>query len=399
MTKLISPTNPGWPDVTRFEVVERLLGGDGGPLNRAPLELLERTEFLKKQIDDLVSGALIAEYADRLKTPRNIAMTGDGSWSVAFDGSGNASAALTLANSGVVAGTYGMLTVDIKGRVTAARALAAADIPALGWSKIASGKPTTLSGYGITDAASIRAPVFEDRITVPEGTQTAPSISFLMDGNGDTGFWHIADGMIGVTCNGVESVRFGPAGIQFPGVAAALSTPQALASALGNDPNFFTTITTLARAAAPSGLIGYFAGSAAPAGWLRANGAAVSRATYAALYAAIGTTYGAGDGAATFNLPDLRGEFVRGWDDGRGADAGRALGSWQSDLVGPHDHNIRRMPDGASLGLPSPAAGGAWAYGSGVTSADLANVYTTAKSGMGNESRPRNIALLACIKI
>ena len=77
----------------------------------------------------------------------------------------------------------------------------------------------------------------------------------------------------------------------------------------------------------PSGTVFHFAGQTAPAGWLKANGAAVSRTAYAALFAAIGTTYGAGDGRSTFNLPDLRGEFIRGWDDGRGIDRGRALGS------------------------------------------------------------------------
>ncbi|MDE1715508.1 hypothetical protein PWG14_23890, partial [Chromobacterium amazonense] len=94
------------------------------------------------------------EYADRLKTPRNIAMTGDGSWNVTFDASGNVSAAMTLSNSGVTAGSYGQVTVDAKGRVTAARAIQPSDVPALDWSKISSGKPTTLAGYGITDAAS-----------------------------------------------------------------------------------------------------------------------------------------------------------------------------------------------------------------------------------------------------
>ena len=75
----------------------------------------------------------------------------------------------------------------------------------------------------------------------------------------------------------------------------------------------------------PSGTVLYFAGSSAPAGWLKANGAAVSRTAYAALFAAIGTTYGLGDGRSTFNLPDLRGEFIRGWDDGRGVDTPRPM--------------------------------------------------------------------------
>ncbi|QND86511.1 Phage tail fiber protein [Chromobacterium vaccinii] len=152
MKTLPIPQNPGWPSITQYEVTERLLGGPDGPLNRAPAELLERTEFLKKQIADLVSGALVAEYADRLKTPRTIAITGDGSWAVTFDGNGNVTGALTLANTGVAAGSYGIVTVDAKGRVTAGRQMGAGDVPAHDWSKIATGKPTTLDGYGITDA-------------------------------------------------------------------------------------------------------------------------------------------------------------------------------------------------------------------------------------------------------
>ncbi|WP_228368206.1 phage tail-collar fiber domain-containing protein, partial [Klebsiella pneumoniae] len=64
---------------------------------------------------------------------------------------------------------------------------------------------------------------------------------------------------------------------------------------------------------APAGAVVHFARTTAPAGWLKANGTAVSRTAYAALFAAIGTTYGAGDGFNTFNLPDLRGEFIRGF--------------------------------------------------------------------------------------
>jgi phage-related tail fiber protein len=80
----------------------------------------------------------------------------------------------------------------------------------------------------------------------------------------------------------------------------------------------------------PSGAVMNFAQSTAPTGWLKANGQLISRATYASLFSAIGTTYGAGDGTTTFKVPDLRGEFVRGWDDSRGVDTGRSLGSLQS---------------------------------------------------------------------
>ena len=83
--------------------------------------------------------------------------------------------------------------------------------------------------------------------------------------------------------------------------------------------------------AVPTGSVHMMATTTAPSGYLKCNGAAVSRTTYADLFAIIGTAHGAGDGSSTFNVPDLRGEFVRGWDDSRGVDSGRNFGSSQSD--------------------------------------------------------------------
>lgn len=81
-----------------------------------------------------------ADTATKLATGRTIGMTGDVTWtSPAFDGSGNITAAATLANSGVTAGTYGKVTVNAKGLVTAGAALADADIPALDAGKITTG--------------------------------------------------------------------------------------------------------------------------------------------------------------------------------------------------------------------------------------------------------------------
>jgi len=74
---------------------------------------------------------------------------------------------------------------------------------------------------------------------------------------------------------------------------------------------------------APTGVVLPFAGTAAPTGWLLCAGQAVSRTTYAALFAAIGTTYGTGDGSTTFNLPDLRGRVAAGKDDMGGTAASR----------------------------------------------------------------------------
>lgn len=86
--------------------------------------------------------------------------------------------------------------------------------------------------------------------------------------------------------------------------ADAAATATALA-AVKTKADAAATATALA-AAVPVGVVQMWAGKAAPAGWLLCQGQAVSRTTYAALYAVCGTAYGTGDGSSTFNLPDLR---------------------------------------------------------------------------------------------
>lgn len=98
----------------------------------------------------------------------------------------------------------------------------------------------------------------------------------------------------------------------------------------------------------PAGAVQYFAMNTAPSGWLKANGQAVSRTTYATLFSAIGTTFGSGDGSATFNVPDLRGEFLRGWDDSRGIDSGRAFGSWQAQNTNKEELSMTTNANGSS---------------------------------------------------
>jgi phage-related tail fiber protein len=104
------------------------------------------------------------------------------------------------------------------------------------------------------------------------------------------------------------------------------------------------------------------------------------------LFAAIGTTFGVGDGSTTFNVPDLRGEFIRGWDDGRGVDTSRAFGSTQAEMIGPHNHTFSYAPSTWTVtGGPS------------TVNSNRDGTGTTANNS-GTENRPRNIALLACIK-
>ena len=170
--------------------------------------------------------------------------------------------------------------------------------------------------------------------------------------------------------------------------------------------------SAVAGALMPAGAIAYVSQTAVPTGWIKANGAAVSRTTYATLFAAIGTTFGVGDGSTTFNLPDLRGEFVRGYDDARGVDSGRVFGSAQDwSTAAPKQNTVTQLHgDGTTDALdyatnPSyvgfarasktgetTTAGAADTGGSG-TQVDVLNVATG-----DSETRPRNVALLAIIK-
>ena len=153
-----------------------------------------------------------------------------------------------------------------------------------------------------------------------------------------------------------------------------------------------TDISWQAGGGVPAGTVIYHAANTAPSGFLKANGAAVSRSTYAALFTAIGTTFGAGDGSSTFNGPDLRGEFPRGWDDSRGVDSGRSFGSAQSDQMESHSHSFT----GGGMNYGGFSYGMVVATGGGSAS----TITTSARGATSNssETRPRNIALLACIK-
>jgi microcystin-dependent protein len=155
------------------------------------------------------------------------------------------------------------------------------------------------------------------------------------------------------------------------------------------------------------GQVVYFARNTAPEGWLKCNGATISRTTYAELFNAIGTTFGAGDGS-TFGLPDLRGEFIRGWDDGRGVDSGRAFGvsqgdstklpntSFTTDNPGNHNHTYESPNT-----VVSRSGGSGTTYNTGFTTFNTGSggAHTHTITGGGDaETRPKNVALLACIK-
>jgi phage-related tail fiber protein len=108
--------------------------------------------------------------------------------------------------------------------------------------------------------------------------------------------------------------------------------------ALRDECKFWASQALNAASGVPVGVIAWYTTTVPPSGWLECNGQAIGRSQYPDLFREIGVTYGAGDGLNTFNIPDLRGLFVRAWDNGRGVDPGRTFYSYQPQQVGPHTH-------------------------------------------------------------
>ncbi len=151
-----------------------------------------------------------------------------------------------------------------------------------------------------------------------------------------------------------------------------------------------------------------FASTVVPSGYLECNGAAVSRSTYASLFGIISTIWGSGDGSSTFNVPDLRGQFVRGWDNSAGVDSGRGFADAQSDQNKTHNHTASVSDPGhkhTTLGHGTDDDGGSRVTGSGDggSSSGSMNDATTGisvsiASDGGSEVRVKNKALMYIIK-
>lgn len=160
------------------------------------------------------------------------------------------------------------------------------------------------------------------------------------------------------------------------------------------------TTTPFRLISSPVGSVIYFASTDLPDTYLPMDGSEVSRSIYSELFAKIGTTYGAGDGSTTFNLPDPRGRFIRVWDDGVGVDADRVLGSVQEDAIRNITGYFGRFDDMGTVfsGPFYSYERGSYDVGSGggngfILGFDASRVVPTA-----NENRPKNIAFLAAIK-
>ena len=148
----------------------------------------------------------------------------------------------------------------------------------------------------------------------------------------------------------------------------------------------------------PSGAVIYHAANTAPTGFIKANGASISTSTYSDLFAVIGYTFGGSGGS--FNVPDLRGEFLRGWDDGRGVDSGRGFGSSQGGAMQQHRHTINSGGGGGGIAILVTQTNRVAGLSGGGALQDAPSTLGSVSGGAttATETRPRNIALLACIK-
>ncbi|WP_069705872.1 phage tail protein [Burkholderia seminalis] len=188
------------------------------------------------------------------------------------------------------------------------------------------------------------------RLILSEGSAKAPSLTFINDGAPDTGLYHINDGSFGVTCNAIPQVSFTPGGTTF-------QTPVKGPTPAAGDRSTSLATTEWVLATLSTAMVGQivFEPRTLPrAGFLKANGALVNRADYPALWAyaeGSGTLvsddewqkarwgcFSTGNGTTTFRLPELRGEFIRCWDDARSIDKDRMLGSWQDSANRLHSH-------------------------------------------------------------
>lgn len=163
-----------------------------------------------------------------------------------------------------------------------------------------------------------------------------------------------------------------------------------------NAKGIITAATTGTFSTLPTGAVMSFAMNSAPSGWLETNGAAVSRATYADLFTSTSTTFGTGDGSTTFNLPDLRGIFVRasGSQVIGGITYNKSFADKEGDAFQGHHHtnNAVSRPGGGTV-----VAGSAISIGAaGVTDPITDGVNGTPRTA--SETRPANIALFYCIK-
>jgi microcystin-dependent protein len=272
-----------------------------------------------------------AATATALATGRTIAMTGDVSYtSASFNGTENVSGTSTLASSGVTAGTYGssssipQITVDAKGRITSATSNTAVPVDL---------SPSPAGTYGASESTPVITVNSKGQVT--SATTVATQIPVL--GTSPAGTYGSSTQVPSLTVNSRGQVT---------GVTN-------------------TSISFPAPTVFLEGMMMPYAGSTAPSKWLLCDGSAISRTTYPDLFAAISTTFGAGNGSTTFNVPDMRGRTPIGVGTGAGLTARTTGSSGGAETVtltdqigsfGSHSHTYLIQGSGGSLSVKASAS-------------------------------------------
>ncbi len=278
---------------------------------------------------------------------------------------------------------------------------------------------------------------------------SSPALSF--DGDSDTGIYRSAANTMGFSTAGTQRVGISNAGLDMLNALpirfqdssgspfVSLQSPSSLSgnvaltlpSSITNG-GFLQTdgsgnLSFSIVEGVPTGSVFCLAVNTVPTGYVKCNGQSYSRTgTYAALFAVIGTTYG-GSGSS-FNVPDLRGEFIRGFDDSRGVDSGRSINDPQGESNASHTHTYSGTTDNKSLtgsinGISETfqgfggSASGVFTKVTGFNQGGTPNrpdsnqtggvnmdashnhTYSGTTNSQGDETRPRNIAMLYIIKI
>ena len=278
---------------------------------------------------------------------------------------------------------------------------------------------------------------------------SAPAIAF--DGDASTGIFRVGSNTIGFATAGVERVEISDAGldmsnglpIRFQDSSGApfvaLKSPSSVSSnvtftlpgADGTNGQMLQTngsgaLSFTSVQGVPTGAVFCMAVATVPSGYLECDGTAVSRTTYAALFAVIGTQYG-NPNSTQFRVPDLRGEFVRGFDNNRNIDSGRSIGSSQgsqnaqhnhsasaTSTAGAHSHSLnyqRKQVEDTGTAFVTDIRrqggdgdGGSTTFTNNTDSGFMNNATVSVSTSVsianqgGNESRPRNVAMMYVIK-
>jgi len=244
---------------------------------------------------------------------------------------------------------------------------------------------------------------------------------FSFDGGSDSLYYlnnvGAGSGATAICWRGSQIVTvYNSGAVTIAGSLSVSGTATAPTPAVSDSSNNIATTAFVKSAAVPSGTIIMWGGATPPTGFLECNGASLSTVTYATLFGIIGYNFGGGGGA--FSLPDMRGAFARGWDHGRGLDPGRALGTYQADTFASHNHSVNDPSHSHNAYAQSIRAGGTGNYwealmdgvnassgGAGTNpSGVVGGAILAATTGISinatgsTETRPKNVALMYCIK-